>query len=171
MGSKMKKENTHFIPSAAIVFLTISTAIFYYFIFIASKITIKELNIFDNNFVNILAAATPSALIAYIVYHWSRSWQRKKTGRDMRLKAVPLVEQIPYMISFVILYIIAVFTADFINTATNVQYFPSRNTGFFLALGFGAAMTVRTWEVFVQHYSREQAQSFRDSANESGVDP
>lgn len=167
----MKKATEHSIPSVAVVFFTISSAILYYFVFICSKIIIHDLNLINNKLINIIIAIIPSILFTYIVYFWSRTWQRKKMGEIIRLKAVPLIEQIPYMISFVILYVIAVFTVDFINTATNVQYFPSSNTGLFLALGFGTAMTVRSWDIFVQHYWSEPQLSSGDSGNSGDSGP
>lgn len=140
------------IPIAAIVFLTVSNTVFYCVVFIACKIAVFYLNLLDKYFLNLAVSLIPIIFFQYTVYFWSKSWQRNKLGKAVKLGATPLGEQLPYLISFAILYAWATSTIYLINKVTIAKYFPDLGTGFFMAIGLLTALTVRSWEVFLQEY-------------------
>lgn len=162
-NGEMKKTTQASIPFVAVVFLTVSNSAFFWFVFVYSKILSFDLNTVGGNLTNIVIATTPPLLLSYAVYLWSRRWQRQKLGRAIKLKAVPFVEQIPYMVSFGILYVSSAFTVDFINLITKEEYFQNSYNAFFMAFGLMAAITVRSWDVFIQHYWSEPQKDFRSS--------
>jgi len=153
----MKSINDDGIPNIAIIFTVLSGSVFYSIIFVITKIIIIKLYIIDSRLIRIAISFSPALILMYIMYFWSRSWQRLKLNRKIKLGSTPIIEQIPYMVSFVILYAATIFSFDFINSMVNMTVFSNSDSGLCLALGLGAAMTVRSWDVFVQHYYKEQS--------------